>query len=626
MCGIAGVIKWGRGEWNPGARGSLDAMLAAIAHRGPDGSGQWVDPRPGHRAALLHTRLAIIDKAGGHQPMGNEDGRVQVVFNGEIYNHAELRQELIVAGHHFASDHSDTEVLVHGWEQWGADLPQKLLGMFAFAIWDSANDTLFLARDRMGQKPLFYAPLDDGIVFGSTIGSVLAWPEVPRRVPREQVGLYLQLGYLPPPMTIYRDLSQVMPGHFVRARGDVVDGGNYWIWKSEDLRPKSRIVHTMLRNEIEQAVESQLMADVPVACFLSGGVDSTIIASVMQEAMRKHGGDAVQTISVGFGEAEFDETQYAAMVAKKIGSRHSRLEVDAGKDPIGTLTMLMERVLGQPFADSSILPTHHLSVATRGIAPVALSGDGGDELFGGYDRYRAMIELDWWRHILRMAPRSLPLGSTRRRERWRRLAKAARAKSPAERYTRLVEIFPREGVLALLGHIEDWTPEAEEFGLAAHARVEDYAMRRDQAEYLPGDLLCKVDSAAMAVALEVRSPFLDHRVVELARAIPAGVHMGAGRAKLMLKLAFHGELPEEIGRRRKQGFAVPIGEWFRGNLRAPLHDFLTSSDSFSQAHLHHPTIDRLLAEHQSGQRDHTHRLFSLLMLEIWWRQAGAILT
>jgi asparagine synthase (glutamine-hydrolysing) len=571
--------------------------------------------------------------------MANEDGRVQVVFNGEIYNHAELRRELESRGHRFATDHSDTEVLVHGWEEWGTELPSRLRGMFAFAIWDTrpaqggaARDTLFVARDRMGQKPLFYATLEDGIVFGSTIGSVLAWPEVPRRVPREQIGLYLLLGYLPPPQTIWRDISQVTPGGWVRLRGEVVDGGRFW-------QPGTRAsvapaeARQVLRERLTRAVSSQLIADVPIACFLSGGIDSSIVAALMQSEVMRAGGGPIHTVSVGFGESAFDETAYAAAVAARIGSHHTRLEVNVsptaetdGGGTISTLADLMRHSLGQPFADSSLLPTYHLSRAVRQLAPVALSGDGADELFAGYDRYRAMTLLARWGLVARAMPRSTPVGA-RRQERFRRLIAAARARDVPARYTRLMEITPIGTVEELLGTaIDDWLPGAlhngpgGEFPISTTASPLRYAMLRDQQDYLPGDVLWKVDSAAMAVALEVRSPFLDHDVVEFANGLDEPWLLRGGRGKHILREEFAPELPPIVRGRSKKGFALPIGAWFRGTLRDDLRGLITGSDSFVGRVLNPAATSRLLCEHEAGARDHAHRLFALLMLELWGRE------
>ena len=635
MCGIAGIVKftgeapppWHAAQGQRGDFSTLEKMSAALAHRGPDGAGTWVDPRTDKTVALVHRRLAIIDIACGQQPMGNEDGTVQVIFNGEIYNYAELRKELQNAGHRFATDHSDTEVLVHGWEQWGTELPQRLRGMFAFAIWDMRprggtgdnshhpRDTLFLARDRMGQKPLFYATLEDGIVFGSTIGSILAWPEVPRRVPREQIALYLRLGYIPAPQTIWRDISQVIPGGWIRLRNDVLDGGHYWQPTNHESRitnhDAAQTINT-IRTEFARAVESQLIADVPIACFLSGGIDSSIIASVMQSTVKSHGGDSIRTVSVGFAESAFDETAYAAAVAKKIGSQHTRLEVSAKHDTMAILKELMLRSLGQPFADASIVPTYQLSKAVRQVAPVALSGDGADELFGGYDRYRAMGLLSRWSGVARWMPHESPLGSLAKRERYRRLALAARESDLQDRYTRLLEIFPAEDVETLLGEPGDL--HETETSAASPMRT---AMLRDQQEYLPGDVLWKVDSASMLVALEVRSPFLDHGIVEMANALDDRLLFRGGVGKWILREAFREELPELVRTRGKKGFAAPIGDWFKNDLRPALEELVLGKDSFVLTHLNKPAVERLMHEHLTGTRDHSLRLFSLLMLELW---------
>lgn len=606
MCGIAGIVKWSV-EAEPPAPDALAAMQNAITHRGPDGHGTWVDPRPNRCNALLHARLAIIDLPCGAQPMANETGDVHVVFNGEIYNHAELRRDLVARGHRFATDHSDTEVLVHGWEEWAEELPAKLVGMFAFAIYDQRQDTLFMARDRMGQKPLFYANLEDGLVFASTINSILAWPETPRRVPREAIALYLQLGYLPPPQTFWRDISQLLPGGWLRLRGDVLDGGKYW--PAEDSPPPA----ANLRETLTAAVDSQLIADVPIACFLSGGIDSSIIAALMQQAVQKRGGGAIKTVSVGFGENDFDETHYAAEVARKIGSAHTRLEVRPDADVLSTLQHLVADHLGQPFADSSILPTYHLSKAVRAIAPVALSGDGADELFGGYDRYRA-LNLGLLARIARYLPKRLPLLNLKRQERLRRLAAAATGDNIPERYTRLVEITPLDTVAALLGEDPlDYHPLPEEYGLPDEIAAMRYAMRRDQQEYLPGDVLYKVDTASMAHALEVRSPFLDHRVVDLARTLPDA----AVTRKAILRETFAAELPDLVRTRGKQGFGVPIGQWFNTTLKRDVTDLLLSLDLVKR-----PVVEQLLREHHAQSRDHTHRLFALLTLALWRNTLG----
>jgi asparagine synthase (glutamine-hydrolysing) len=406
----------------------------------------------------------------------------------------------------------------------------------------------------------------------------------------------------------------------------VLDGGHYW-----ERRHGSRITTLeegtrKLREEVPRAVESQLVSDVPIACFLSGGIDSSIVAALMQKAVQARGGKPITTVSVGFRESGFDETAFAAAVAKQIGSRHVRLEVGGDSGVVETLQQLMARSLGQPFGDSSILPTYQLSKAVREIAPVALSGDGADELFGGYDRYRAMRLLARWKGMMRMLPRAAPVGSLKKRERYRRLAAAARADDLAGAYTALVEIFPPDLVEALLGEVpEAYGPGGEELGLVpaegGGASGVALAMARDQADYLPGDVLWKVDSASMLEALEVRSPFLDHGVVELANQIPAALHMPAGGAsKQVLKQAFGELLPREVLGRGKMGFGVPIGTWFNGSLRGDLRERVAAADGFCVTHMRMAQVEQLLNEHEAGARDHTHRLFALFMLELWWRE------
>jgi asparagine synthase (glutamine-hydrolysing) len=376
-----------------------------------------------------------------------------------------------------------------------------------------------------------------------------------------------------------------------------------------------------IRSRVQEAVASQLEADVPMSCFLSGGLDSSIVATLMQQASRQRGGESIRTVSVGFRESRFDETRYAASVAATIGSRHTRLEVDAHQDVPGTLSRLMETGLGQPFADSSILPTYHLSHAVRQLGPVALSGDGGDELFGGYDRYRALPLLQRWSWFLRCLPAGLS-----RRERVRRMLNAARGRDLPERYTRLVALFGPEDLAVLLpdaAGLADYAPGRMELAVPASASSERYGMARDQADYLPGDVLWKVDTAAMDVALEVRSPLLDHDVVSLANDLPTSALFAGARGKHVFRAAFAPLLPAAILQRSKQGFGVPIGAWFRQDLRPFLHETLLATSALTRSVLYTATVQRLLDEHDRGTRDHTHRLFSLLMLELWFRQSSA---
>ena len=595
----------------------LDAADERLAHRGPDGAGRWRDPHhPG--CVLLHRRLSIVDKPGGAQPMANEDHRVQVVFNGEIYNHRGLRRQLEQSGHGFVSDHSDTEVLVHGWDQWDTALPEKLTGMFAFAVWDSRRQMLFLARDRMGQKPLFYQHAGGRLYFASTLPALLALG-ARGTVSMKSLAGFLTHGYLPPPFTIYENTFQLPGGHWLCAGNDQLQTGAYW----HGPLPAGPIVSDSspedLVTVVSTAVASQMQADVPMACFLSGGIDSTIVAGLMQRHARNAGSGRIQTISIGFAEAAFDETAFARIAAEHIGSEHHVFQVRAGDDVIETLQWLMRYTLGEPFADSSIVPAYYLVNCARMVAPCAISGDGGDELFAGYDRYRAM-------GLMAVAPGLCrTLANARmvvdRTERSRRFRAASQHRHWSRRYAALTRIFSPADIRLLLPDYSDddtllnWPADQDPADDVIRA-----AMQLDQRHYLPGDVLWKVDSVSMANALEVRSPFLDHHVFACAAALPTTALLNWRAGKLILKRTFSNVLPEGILNRSKQGFGLPIGQWFRNQLRDPLRDLLFSWDGFFQSPGTRQFLEKMLSEHQESQRDHTHRLFACLMLELWHRE------
>ena len=614
MCGFAGIIQWNSPADKPAiSDDTLNTVDQLLAHRGPDGAGRWRDPH-NPTCVLLHRRLSIVDLAGGQQPMGNEDQSVQVVFNGEIYNHRDLRSQLKQLGHAFASDHSDTEVLVHGWEQWNSAMPEKLTGMFAFAVWDTRSRTLFLARDRMGQKPLFYQSADNVLYFASTIPALLALG-AKAVVSTRSVAGYLAHGYLPPPFTIYENIFQLSPGECLTARQGQLHRQYYW----QPVLPAPHAPDpgdANISSVISAAVASQMHADVPMACFLSGGIDSTIIAGLMQRHAAKIGLDRINTISIGFAEAAFDETSFAQIAARHIGSQHHTFQVNAGADAMETLQWLMRYTLGQPFADSSILPTYYLANCARMVAPCAISGDGGDEIFGGYDRYRAL-------QLITDAPRLSRLLAAagilvNPHPRMRRFHAATRQPSWPLRYAALTRLFSPADLHALLSELSDddlllaWPAPADKSSDAVRL-----AMQLDQRHYLPGDVLWKVDSASMANALEVRSPLLDHHVIASAAAIPTAELLNYRSGKLALKSSFADLLPPAITHRSKQGFGLPIGQWFRQQLRAPLHDLLISKTSFFQSAQSQKFLQTLLQEHQQSHRDHTHRLFACLMLDLW---------
>jgi asparagine synthase (glutamine-hydrolysing) len=614
MCGFAGVVAWD--DRYRVSRETLGRMSASIAHRGPDGEGYHINregevtaERP--QVALAFRRLAILDP----DPRSNQpftDGKHWLVFNGEIYNFRELRKELETADPAYGWRTSgDTEVLLRSYAVWGEKCVDRLNGMFAFALWDEAKKTLFLARDRMGQKPLYVAAKDGAIAFASEVPALrpltwIDWTPWEEALPR-----YLRYGYTD---RFYNGCFQHPPGF---TRTEPVGGAGYQRryfhpeMPSPDDRPRGKDARSL----VSDAVARQLVSDVPLGVFLSGGVDSSVIAC----AARQHG--PVQTFSIGFGDPRYDESKYAEEVAKHLGTQHHVFHVrpDAAAD-----LPKLAAVFGEPFADSSALPTHYLARETRRHVKVALSGDGGDELFGGYDRYRAM-QLGGRLRIL--APfsavgRKLARGHPKSKlTRGGRLL-ASLALSPGMRYDAYVRIFDDATLSALLREPLP-TPEVAALFDIECRRYHDpvrAAAATDRAMYLPDDLLAKVDRASMLHALEVRSPFMDPDVVRYAATLTTDQLIGGG-PKRMLREAFAADLPDFVFKRKKMGFAVPIGEWFRDELRPMPRDYLFASDSFARQQFDMAVVERLVAEHEQSRVDHSQRLYALLMLELWWKQS-----
>jgi asparagine synthase (glutamine-hydrolysing) len=630
MCGFAGVVAWD--ERFRVTRDTLEEMSARIAHRGPDGQGLYFSPdapitpdRP--QIALAHRRLAILDPdPRANQPFTDNAGR-WIVFNGEIYNFRELRKELSGFSPNFAwRTRGDTEVLLRAYAQWGEKCVDHLNGMFAFVVWDEPKQGLFLARDRMGQKPLYLAePYCSGqptvIAFASEISALreLPWFESGREIPA--LVDYLRHGYFGNESTAYSHATKVGPGMwrmFNRGR----DSGDYYYWPNETRSDGIRDP-AQLREAVIAAVRRQLVSDVPLGCFLSGGVDSSVIVAATTAAGSSV--EPIQTFSIGFDDARYDETSYARSIATHFGTRHHEFKVrpDAAAD-----LPKLAAAFGEPFGDSSALPTHYLARETRQHVKVALSGDGGDELFGGYDRYRAMSHE---RHL-----RRLPNSLRRRLARHAAGASGAHPKSrlarirrflntideePAARYAGYVRIFDDATITELLNHgaasDRDFV-EVQFEALAEHCDPVRAALGTDRVSYLPDDLLTKVDRASMLHALEVRSPFMDHELVQFAAGLTTDQLLKGG-PKRMLREAFADDLPAWVFKRKKMGFAVPIGDWFRGELRAMLRDHLFAGDSFAAKHFSRPVVERLVEEHETSRVDHSQRLYALLMLELWWR-------
>jgi asparagine synthase (glutamine-hydrolysing) len=635
MCGIVGAAWTDAGR--PLAGDTLAAMMNRIVHRGPDDSGTY---RDGH-AALGFRRLSIVDLAGGHQPLPNEDGTVWTIFNGEIYNFPALRRRLEARGHTLRTQ-SDTEVIVHLYEDEGPGFFSLLRGMFALAVWDAPRRTLVLGRDRLGQKPLLYRHDGSRLVFASELKALLALPEneFPRAVDPQAVDRYLTFGYIAHPGTILEGVYKLPPAHYGVWHDGTLRLSRYWDpdWNAEaTLEPGEDVER--LRALLAEAVAEQMIADVPLGAFLSGGVDSTVIVGLMQRAS----GRPVRTFSIGFDDAAFDETGYAAMAAKHIGTEHHAFRVEPRTWE--TLPALAEQ-FDEPFADSSALPTWYVSRETRSEVTVALTGDAGDELFAGYDRYRAIAlsaRLDRLPDLPRAVlsgpvARSLP-GSVRAKTRLRKLRRWLEAigQEPVGRYLRWICMFDEPARLSL--YAEPWIDALADAGTARPgeadpasvlSRAFEAAADRDPVTraivadlltYLPGDLLVKVDMASMAHSLECRGPFLDHRVVELAVSLPVErkLRLRGGRSKVVLKQAFADLIPKPIMNRPKMGFGVPIDRWFRGPLKDELRSVLLDPVSTNRGLFRPEAVASLIDEHIQGKRDHAYKLWGLLMLELWFR-------
>jgi asparagine synthase (glutamine-hydrolysing) len=659
MCGFAGVVTWS--DRFRVTRELIAGMSARIAHRGPDGEGILLNhesevSRGRPQVGLAHRRLAILDlDPRANQPFGDGQGRC-VVFNGEIYNFRALRAELSSLRPEYAwRTTGDTEVLLVAYLQWGGECVRHFEGMFAFALWDEPQKSLLLARDRMGQKPLYVATVRDpssdvlgAIAFGSEVGALFALPWVDRSIDDAGLIEYLSWGHTSFAQSIYRGIDQVAPGAIrVAVDGKISADLPYWS-EREGERPgregeapaepsfpgEPRLGRSLAlpggavsttRELVTRAVRDQLVSDVPVGCFLSGGMDSSVVAAAMKAAMPA--GQRPLTFSIGFDDPRYDEREYAAQVADHLGTEHRSFVVrpDAAAD----LPKIAE-AFGEPFGDSSALPTYYLSRETRRHVKVALSGDGGDELFGGYDRYRAMLLGRRLRTALTPLPwaalapvlRQLPGGHPKSRwDRARRFATSLGLPA-AQRYSSYRRLFDAPLLRRLL------RPEVSPALLNFDRVVASFgpgdplsaAMASDRLLYLPDDLLTKVDRTSMQFALEVRSPFMDHRLVAFAARLSREQLIGGG-PKRMLREAFAADLPGWVFRRRKMGFAVPIGQWFRGELRQMLHDHLFAADSFASSHFTPWVLERMISEHQRQRIDHSQRLYALLMLELWLRRA-----
>jgi asparagine synthase (glutamine-hydrolysing) len=629
MCGLAGLFD-SRAARAVDAR-RLTAMTDAIRHRGPDDAGYHNVPGVG----LGHRRLSIIDLASGHQPLFNEDGTVAVAYNGEIYNFPELMTELRALGHVFAT-RCDTEVIVHAWEEWGPACVERFRGMFAFALHDANADTLFLARDRMGIKPLYYTVLPDGMVaFGSELKSLLVLPEVARELDPVAVEEFFALGYVPEPRSIYRDVHKLPAGHVLTIRrGQGVPAPQcYWdMTFAPEARDEAEVA-AELPERLMEAVGIRMIADVPLGAFLSGGVDSSAVVACMAKSRP----EPVTTCAIGFGEAGYDESAYADAVAKRYKTDHHAKRVAA--DDVGLLDRL-PRVYDEPFADSSAIPTYRVCEQARRHVTVALSGDGGDELFAGYRRHR-------WHKYEELVRARLPqgvrgplfglLGRTYPKADWApkplraKTTFQALARDTADGYFHAISVVAdaqRERLYSpgFKRALQGYRAVERIRRVMAEAPTDDPISRvqyTDLKTYLPGDILTKVDRASMAHALEVRVPILDHEFAEWTGTIPAGAKLKGREGKAIFKKALEPLLPEEVLYRPKMGFGVPLAGWFRGPARQRVLASLKGEALRGCGLFDVAAIDELVDRHMSGISDHTQPIWALLMFAGFLEQVHA---
>lgn len=609
----------------------LRRMCAAMRHRGPDEEGLYIrpnrtgDPSPQVSAGLGGVRLSVIDLATGRQPMANEDETIWVVHNGEIYNFQTLQADLEARGHQFRS-RSDTEVIVHAYEEYGDDCVLHLDGMFAFAVWDETKQRLLLGRDRMGKKPLLYTKYAGRLSFASEFRPLLLDHRVPRDMDLHALDAYLTYLSIPAPLSIYRAIRKLPPAHLL-----IYERGDIRICKYWDLvyAPKLAISEEEATQQLlallRDSVRKRLITEVPLGVFLSGGVDSSIVTALMSQLLDK----PVKTFSIGFEEEEYNELPHAAAVARHLNTDHHEFVVKSSA--IEVLPTLVEH-FGEPFADSSAIPTYYLSRLTRQHVTVALTGDGGDELFAGYGRHLAnhLVEqwqrLPWWVRIpiSRTAIGFIPsFGESRKlRDRVRRFLLAADVPR-AVRYERWAGIFSEDLKASICayeaGPARGNEVVSELFDKASALDSVDSMLAVDTAFYLPTDLLVKTDITGMANSLETRSPFLDYRLVEFVATLPSEMKVRKLTSKYLLKHAFRRIVPPVILRRPKRGFAVPIGRWLHQELRELLADYLLSSRFAQRGLFQQAKVEELIRLHLTGRADCAHQLWALLMLELWHR-------
>jgi asparagine synthase (glutamine-hydrolysing) len=623
VCGIVGQASR---DGRPGDRATLERMCAALEHRGPDSRGLHLDDGVG----LGIQRLRVIDLATGDQPIFNEDRSVVVVLNGEIYNYLELRAELERSGHRFAT-RSDTEVIAHLYEEYGARLVDRLHGMFGLAVWDAQRRRLLLARDRVGKKPLYFAQVGDQLSFASELRALLQDERVPRDVDHQALDAYLAYRWVPAPMTAFRAVRKLPPGSTLIYEDGRASVDRYWRLDFSRTRPFAdpREVHDELRAQIRAATARRMISDVPLGAFLSGGIDSTAVVAAMAESSS----EPVKTFSIGFTSEKFNELPLARLVAERFGTEHHELIVEP--DALEVIPRIV-RHYGEPFADDSAIPSFYVAEMARRHVTVALNGDGGDENFGGYPRYavnRASASLerlpvalrrglaavgmrvpesgtiDSWPSRIRRAAETLALdGSARYVAYMTHLNGLRRERLYTDDYRRLVGESLAFDVMG-----QPWRESGAQ-------DIVDRMLDVDVQTYLPDDLLVKMDIATMASSLEARSPFLDHELMEFAASLPADLKVRGRETKVVLRSALRGWVPDEILDAPKRGFRLPLGDWFRGDLREFTREVLLDRRAADRGYFEQSYVRELLDRHAAGLQDHSQGIWTLLMFELWHRE------
>lgn len=611
MCGVAGFVDKQCSLDN--AQQLIGNMCECIRHRGPDDRGTWL----GDGVALGMQRLSIIDLAGGHQPVFNEDGTIVLVFNGEIYNYRELREDLVRRGHRFTS-HSDTEAIVHAYEEYHDECVQHLRGMFTFALWDRNHQRLVLARDRFGKKPLNYYWDGQRLFFGSEIKSLLQ-ADLPRAVDALALDEYLVYSYVPTPRTLFKHIAKLPAAHLLVYEEGRISVKRYWeLPFTPTCRDDETTAIARVRTLLEEAVRIRLMSEVPLGAFLSGGVDSSLVVGLMSQMSSQ----PVKTFSIGFAEDDFSELAYARQVAQRFGTDHHEFVVRP--DLVSVLPQLVW-AFDEPFADPSMLPTYYVSKLAREHVTVVLTGDGGDEIFGGYLRYARELRIArtpaLLRFLLAYGSTLLPTGM-RGKKRFQSMRYDL-----ATRYTRSFAALPAslrtlmyapEHLLSISGH-HPYTHLLNVFARAAHLDSIAQMQYVDVQTYLTDDILVKVDKASMLNSLETRAPLLDHHLAEYVASLPSTIRLQDGVLKSLLKKVSADVLPNEILTRPKQGFGVPIKHWFRRDLASYASDVLTSTQARQRGIFAPRFIQQLLTTHFQGKHDYSSAIWALLCLELWFQ-------